>query len=242
MVLRRTWLSPIHRIEPALPGEENNRRRMTDTTPREAFARQCHEGGFDLVQAFDPKRLDDIDLGGHSLGDVPGGLGLLVAHSRALWTPFLAQRSEGPHPLDRHCERVVTQAARQLGAPAHCFFSHHAPHFPIQRVAETIGFAALSPSHLCLHPDHGPWVGLRAVVIAELPFRGSAPPPLPHPCVDCDRPCIDALNEAMASASATWRDWLAVRDACPVGRGSRYGGSQLRYHYTKDPRWLVVDP
>ncbi len=213
---------------------------MSDTI-HEAFRRGCREGGFDLVQPFDPRWLDDVDLGGHALGAAPGGLGFFVAHSRALWSPFLAQRTDETHPLDRHCEQVVTRAAAGLGVPARCFFSHHEPHFPIQRVAEAIGFADLSPSHLSLHPEHGPWVGLRAVVIAEHAYAGAAPPPLPHPCEGCDRPCVEALSEAVAKAQPSWRNWLAVRDACPVGRGSRYGAAQLNYHYTKKRRWLIPD-
>jgi cyanocobalamin reductase (cyanide-eliminating) / alkylcobalamin dealkylase len=39
-----------------------------------------------------------------------------------------------------------------------------------------------------------------------------------------DRPKLDA---------DTWRAWLAVRDACPVGREHRYGDDQIAYHYAK---------
>jgi methylmalonic aciduria homocystinuria type C protein len=28
-----------------------------------------------------------------------------------------------------------------------------------------------------------------------------------------------------------WRLWLAVRDACPVGREHRYSDEQIRFHY-----------
>jgi methylmalonic aciduria homocystinuria type C protein len=31
--------------------------------------------------------------------------------------------------------------------------------------------------------------------------------------------------------SESWRLWLAVRDACPVGRSSRYPDEQCEYHY-----------
>ena len=36
------------------------------------------------------------------------------------------------------------------------------------------------------------------------------------------------------SVTRDWRLWLAVRDACPLGREHRYDDDQLRYHYTKD--------
>jgi hypothetical protein len=37
-----------------------------------------------------------------------------------------------------------------------------------------------------------------------------------------------------AAVERGWRAWVAVRDACPVGRASRYGDEQIRYHYAKD--------
>jgi hypothetical protein len=49
----------------------------------------------------------------------------------------------------------------------------------------------------------------------------------------CDAPCHDALARALATPN-DWRAWLAVRDACPIGRDYRYDDDQLRYHYTKD--------
>ena len=41
-----------------------------------------------------------------------------------------------------------------------------------------------------------------------------------------------------AHFTATWREWLAIRDACPVGRGARYGEQQIEYHYLKDRKTL----
>jgi methylmalonic aciduria homocystinuria type C protein len=34
--------------------------------------------------------------------------------------------------------------------------------------------------------------------------------------------------------SDTWPLWLAVRDACPIGRAHRYDDAQIRYHYARD--------
>jgi methylmalonic aciduria homocystinuria type C protein len=36
-----------------------------------------------------------------------------------------------------------------------------------------------------------------------------------------------------------WRLWLAVRDACPVGREYRYSENQIRWHYAHDRSALV---
>jgi len=210
--------------------------------PIASFVDICRRGGFDLVHAFATAWLD-LDLGHHPLARTRGDLGLLVGHSRALWPPFLEQLDpRAEHPLDHHCEAVVTRAAASLGVVTRCFYSHHlSPTLPIQRLAEAVGFAALSPSHLSLHPQHGPWIGLRAVVVAEIAYAGPPKPGLPRPCDDCDAPCMRALERAVEKgATSTWRDWLEVRDRCPEASPSRYGAAQLSYHYTKERRWLDV--
>jgi len=38
-----------------------------------------------------------------------------------------------------------------------------------------------------------------------------------------------------------WRAWLAVRDACPLGRAHRYTEPQVLYHYTHEPRYIRHD-
>lgn len=43
---------------------------------------------------------------------------------------------------------------------------------------------------------------------------------------------MPALDAALGAED--WRRWLAVRDACPVGRAHRYSDAQIAYHYTKD--------
>ena len=35
-----------------------------------------------------------------------------------------------------------------------------------------------------------------------------------------------------------WRSWVAIRDACPLGKAHRYSDEQIRYHYTKDIKLL----
>jgi hypothetical protein len=39
-----------------------------------------------------------------------------------------------------------------------------------------------------------------------------------------------------------WHAWLAVRDACPVGRAHRYDDDQLRYHYAGERDALDHEP
>jgi len=43
---------------------------------------------------------------------------------------------------------------------------------------------------------------------------------------------------ATAGLGDAWRQWLNVRDACPLGRAYRYGDDQIAYHYRSDRRVL----
>jgi methylmalonic aciduria homocystinuria type C protein len=104
---------------------------------------------------------------------------------------------------------------------------------------------------LAIHPQHGPWFALRAVASIDV-----ACPPLPteveRPCAGCSAPCVPALQRALSASGAPLdssavsrhaREWIAVRDACPVGRASRYGLAQLAFHYAPRGQGIVrADP
>lgn len=171
--------------------------------------------------------------------------GLVVGNSKALWPLFLETDPAGRHPLDRYVMQTISLAGQAAADQLGCAWTVHWAHvtrpaaIPIQRVAEAAGLARLGPAYLSVHPDHGPWFGLRAVLVFDAPGIPSAPA---HDfCGPCqDQPCVAGMNRALAlGAAATWRDWLAARDACPIGRDARYDDGQLRYHYTKDPSCLT---
>jgi hypothetical protein len=218
------------------------------------FEAECRRSGLDLLHPFavadynahvsEEQRLQDFGR--------PRALGLLVGNTRALWPYFDEARSKDPelrlaaHPLDRYVSASIAHAASALrGRRQISYFSHVTlPRpLPIQRLAELTGFAALSPSHLAIHELHGPWLALRAVVVVDIEGPSQSPGAPPRPCQGCPAPCVAALERARAAsgpvldASSIARhaaDWIAVRDACPVGGASRYGEDQLRYHYGVD--------
>ncbi len=226
---------------------------------RSVIAESCVPGGLDLVHAFgidrDPApssalaRLAPTDFGCRR------ALGLLIGNTRALWPAFQSELRRDPSlqdeadPLDRYVVRVVDSARAKLAIVSHARFAHLAEPepLPIQRIAAEVGLSHLSPSHLSIHPEHGPWIALRAVVLFDV--AGPAPLPSPRdPCTSCSKPCLGALHAAIATSGGgevaldverNWRKWLAVRDACPEGRSSRYGDDQIRYHYSKERRWLT---
>lgn len=214
-------------------------------------AAACGTAGFDLVHPFN---LADIALAElNELASRPGRLGILVGNTRLLWPRFTAAVRANPelarteHPLDRYASELLSQVATRHSLRV--IFAHvtEPVAFPIQRLAEQAGLASLSPSHLAVHARHGPWFGLRAVFIAEV----DGPPPTPRPpspCTGCSAPCVPALERALAvsgsplapaAIAAHAREWIAVRDACPVGRASRYGDAQLDYHYAPAARKLT---
>lgn len=209
--------------------------------------------GLDLVQPFavawyndaieEPLRLPDF-------GD-PGRLGLLIGNTRALWPVFLealredATLLESRNPIESYVMRVVEAGRSALPVRSAVRWAHSVGRDMVaaQRLAEISGLAALGPANLSIHPDYGPWIALRAVVILDLPGPVEQPR-IALACDACERGCLPAFQRAReswlgsASSDNGWRLWLAVRDGCPVGREHRYGDEQIAYHYTKDPEVL----
>lgn len=222
-----------------------------------AITERCHAAGLDLVavcaaedynREVDPLyRLPDFGR--------PRALVIVVGNTRALWDVIRAARAPGGplagarDPFDRHAEGVVRAAVDEAlrehapGAASEVRFSPEPPprRVAMQRLAAAAGLAWLSSSHMCIHPTYGPWFALRAAIVIDVDGPAQPPARLAPPC-DCATGCAPALAEALAGGVPTssgelrprWKTWLAVRDACPVGREHRYGEAQLRYHYTGD--------
>lgn len=220
----------------------------------ERIAQACETVGLDVIHPFNVATSRWAELGpGADLSPLRSdALGLVIGNTRKLWPPFVREhRSDVPHPLDRYVTEHVTRIVLEATTlSTRLFFSHvvqPAP-FPMQRLAERVGLASLSPSHLAVHPIYGPWFALRAVVVVDVEGPEVAPVALVSPCLTCSAPCVPALERALAisgtpldaaAVSAHARDWIAVRDACPVGRASRYGDAQLDYHYAPAPQKLA---
>lgn len=180
--------------------------------------------GFDLVHAFDARIAPWLH---HDRA------GLLVGNTRALWEPFCAAMTDPAlaaerDPLDRYTERTL-EAYPAARAVLYAHRQYDGAFLPFQQLAVDAGLAAFAPTHLLVHPIHGPWFALRAVVLVDEDPPPRAPP-ITRPCT-CTGACEAAFAHAVAHPD-DWRTWLAVRDMCSL-RASRYGDDQIRFHYTK---------
>jgi cyanocobalamin reductase (cyanide-eliminating) / alkylcobalamin dealkylase len=222
----------------------------------ELLRQRLADTGIDLLQPFsigwynqgvdESLRLPDF---GRS-----SSFGVLVANSRALWPAFLdaaaanAGLVRAPHPIDQYVQGQVLEAIDAL-SPCHweVRWEYEEPprRVAMQRLAEVIGFANLSPAHLCVHPKYGPWVSLRAVIVVDVEGPSEQPPPLKSSCPECATHCGALLEAALAASphfesaesatvAANWRPWVSVREACSTGDCYRFYDDQIRYHYTKD--------
>ncbi len=215
----------------------------------EALCRALHPLGFDLLQPFNIDAYNRSVAPQHALpAPRPDALAVLVGNTKHLWPRFIRALAREParlrvsDPLDAYSEDAL---GRVLPRPEHIFYAHTvAPPLPFQRMCDLSGMASLMGGRLLVHPEYGPWISLRGVLC----FDREGPPPrrASSVCADCPSACEPAFERAMAKTetmdqrgvSEVWRDWLAVRDACPLGRDHRFSEPQIQYHYLKDPEVL----
>lgn len=170
-------------------------------------------------------------------------------------------RHPDPDPLDDYVEHLVDEGLRRVRSQAgplrtSALYAHQTQPRPIaiQHMAHAVGLAHLGPAHLSVHHRFGPWIALRAVVCFGLSTEALPSDPAPNVCAGCDAPCRRALSFVRRNQqvppelahrtppptlSREKTGWLAVRDACPIGRDYRYGEGQILYHYDKQREALL---
>ncbi|MCU1361675.1 MAG: hypothetical protein JWN99_2964 [Ilumatobacteraceae bacterium] len=224
-------------------------------TPRrtdpQVIATRCRDAGLDLHGITSVGRYNaSVDRPFHLPG-ADGSLVMVIGNTRVMWPHVdrfvLSSTDALTDPVDTYVQQVVTAATDDVDDVIDIVFSHEPPprRIAIQRLAHIAGLAWLSPSHLCIHPTFGPWMALRAAVVLDRPAPADRAPIQP-PC-DCSTHCLPRLAQALAAGEPTnapqlvehWRLWLAMRDACPVGRQHRYDDEQIVYHYIgqRPARW-----
>lgn len=225
---------------------------------RSIISNSLRASGLDISKALQVGWYNQSVEAEHRVADFgrPVSQALLIGNSRKIWSPFLAwlahegQRLELPNPLETYVETAIGEAFETLDAPYQIRFSHRPEphHVAFQQLAEVAGLAWCSPAHLSIHPLYGCWMALRAVVVIDLPGPPGEPPGMKPLCGDCRSGCVPRFNTVLKKdhqappgdydVAACWQDWLAIRDACPIGRDYRYSDDQIRYHYIKDRSFL----
>ena len=216
------------------------------------------DAGLDLVTFFDATTYNRAIAGHAFLRPLEtfgrdNALALLIGNTRALWPALRRAIQSDPtalkrDPVDRYVAGCIKACFENFEVSKHFYLSHEeGPRLvSMLHAAEVSGLAQSGPAHLALHPQYGLWFALRAVVVIDWPWEGATTPAVDH-CSSCEAPCVDALNTAIAKQGdtpyrpgdgATWRNWVQIREVCPVGQDARYSDAQIRYHYTLDPDTL----
>lgn len=218
---------------------------------------QSRSLGFDLVGALPIgayNRMVDENARIADLGDAKN-LALVIANTKTLWPVFVQYLRQNPEflnrpdPLDRYVESCISAMFAELPVRAQLRWAHkpEPAHVSMQTLAQLAGIGFRNDSHLVVHPVYGQWVALRAVAVLPVHGPGEAFEWTAPPCTACSTGCRPAFAAAMAgegyprghtTVRENWMSWVAIRDACPLGKAHRYSEEQIRYHYTKDIRLL----
>ncbi|MAY81836.1 MAG: hypothetical protein CL930_13785 [Deltaproteobacteria bacterium] len=189
---------------------------------------------------------------------------VLASVGRLLWDTFLKRVSISPellthsqHPLDDFVEQQVKDACTDLGLSGHTVFfadERARVHLDFRSLAVLSGVGAESRLGLVIHPEYGPWMGLRAAIFIQECFPASHS--IAELCSVCESPCVPACpGGAMDSGqwsvgkcvdfhhrSTACSGSCAARTACIVGVESQYSEMEILYHSNRlDGRRVLRD-
>jgi len=200
------------------------------------------EAGLNLFGVLPIARYDAfVPAAWRAAAELPGARSavLLGAAGRALFAAF----SRAPEfdlardPLDRYTRRVVETAAEPLAGRALFAFERRGERYAdFVALGGAAGLGAPSRLGLLLHPEYGPWMSLRALLL--LPLELPETPALRdfEPCRGCPAPCSEACPGAaiavdgfdIGRCAATRRRMPGcglkcdARRSCVLGGGQRY--------------------
>jgi hypothetical protein len=185
-----------------------------------------------------------------------GAIVVVGSGGPALWRRFRARIAADraaltahAHPLDRMVGDLVAEVdGATSGGPARRWFFAALDaelHLDFRVLGQLAGLGGRSRLGLLLHPEHGPWVGLRAAcfVAAALPPTG---PDESDPCAGCPGYCAAACPGGAFPGGGAWdvgrcgdfhlqsdtcRASCRSRLACPKGAAHRYPPDEITYHY-----------
>ena len=101
--------------------------------------------------------------------------GIILGNSRNFWPKFLEAVKESEtlreseHPLHAYVTATIVALVQALPVACEVRWAHTSQPSPVamQPASMIAGLAHTSPSYLSIHPKHGPWIGLRAVLVLD---------------------------------------------------------------------------
>jgi hypothetical protein len=192
--------------------------------------------GLGLLGAMAASRYDGlVPAAWRSLALLPGARSALVVASggRALFAAYRAspEAALAADPLDAYTRRVVEAAADRLGGRSRALFAFErrgGAYADFVALGQAAGLGAPGRLGLLLHPEFGPWVSIRAVLLTDRTLAATGPIPGFAPCTGCPAPCVSACRGgAVASGSgrfdvAACRGTRAVEPACRLRCDARH--------------------
>ncbi len=147
----------------------------------------------------------------------------------------------GPDPLDRWIRAHMPATTPELHAVDSSLSSPI--HLDFRGLAIAAGLGWDSRLKMVLHPEAGPWVGLRVAILTTEKLTVTGPLPSPSPCDGCPAPCQTACPARALKPDLDIQTCLSfqqqdegcpsgchARMACVVGREFVQGEAQLRFH------------
>jgi len=180
----------------------------------------------------------------------PGARGALVVGNagRTLWDCFerSPERARDDDPLDAYTRRALADASRLFEPEAAVAFyadRRDGRYLPLVALARRAGFGSPGRIGVLIHPEFGPWIALRAVLLVPESLPETSAPPF-DPCTGCPAPCVAAcvgvaVHESGLDARRCYDTRLAnpacagacaARSACVVGPEHAYSAAQLAHH------------
>jgi hypothetical protein len=231
------------------------------------------DAGLNLVGVVDAERFDAAQTKERRIRTIAPGCGTVIvvgSGGRALWQRFVRDGWAGAcNPVarvDRYALGVVHRLQsmlHQASVPSRTVADGSGTRLPFAQLGEAAGLGTVSPvTGLLLHPAYGPWVRIRAALLADgYPFGPIADASISHrfqPCCGCARPCVAACpigvhdgvgNQDLVRCAAHRHDGncasgCSSRNACPVGSEHRdEDGEHAHRHSHSLPamrRWFGI--
>jgi epoxyqueuosine reductase QueG len=172
---------------------------------------------------------------------------VLGAGGRAFFTAF-RRSPEAAHPtdpVDQYTRRVAAALAEDLdGRAIFAFESRGGAYADFVALGRAAGLGSPSRLGLLLHPEYGPWLSLRAVVLTPRALDATGSLADFDPCAGCPAPCAAACHglalrserfdaaecEIAREREPSCHSRCDARRACVVGREHRYSEAAEAHH------------